>query len=426
MLDIIFGNFFLFLNLSGLVESQFLKALPVLVLSFLTVKYYIKTIALKEHTQRRLRLPNVFYFLLILIGFALLRTKQPNVSLLFTLSNFITYAVFCCFTLTIYRFLFLKNYNHVYICRKLILTPFLLCACLNLIFWLLKIEGVRETRDIGDSVILSYFGLNVSRVSFAFANGINSYGTLVGGLLAVELALFFVLGKRSLISLFSIFVYALILTLTDSRLALVYPFLITLVLHLMRSLNRIKGVTFLPLLMIVGPIVFTLITQLISQISFFQSLSRSAEDLATGNGRLVMWKIATDHLLSIQPMHITGFGVFGHVASGASLIWGTLLGALSNPPEAIHPHSTVLSIVFDFGYLGLIALLYFLYISCRRISSVWATHKEISILYLSFLIYFLLMGITESFFGFYYLNAMYLCILFFLIPFCIPTKRTPN
>jgi O-antigen ligase len=129
-----------------------------------------------------------------------------------------------------------------------------------------------------------------------------------------------------------------------------------------------------------------------------------------------IWAIAITEFLTFKPIQIIGYGLFGHYGSGASHLWSYFFVAYSNP-EAVHPHNTFLSVLFDYGYLGAVFFLLSLFVIVNKVKSIWKEHKDIAIFFLAFFMYFVLISITESFFGFYYLDAIYIIFFFFLLPF---------
>ncbi|MBM3410169.1 MAG: hypothetical protein FJY18_00855 [Bacteroidetes bacterium] len=102
----------------------------------------------------------------------------------------------------------------------------------------------------------------------------------------------------------------------------------------------------------------------------------------------------------------------GHMTSGASFNWAFVFSSYKNP-ETVHPHNTILSMMFDIGILGLLTVLYLLHRISQTIVTLWKkglTNEAMT--YYALLFYIIFISITESFIGPYYMNAITIFILF--------------
>ncbi|MGA0557756.1 O-antigen ligase family protein [Larkinella sp. VNQ87] len=279
---------------------------------------------------------------------------------------------------------------------------------MNIVFWFLGVTvGQFEETNIGQALIISKIGINIDRVRFPLATGFNSFATLLGGLLTISLTSIRFIPKYKLISISSSIIFFVMLLLIDSRAAIIYPIIIFILTNIIYKKNNIKLIRFSPLIQIGGPILFMLFFQFASQIALFDSISRSSEEVQTGNSRSLIWAISISKFQDFNIYSLLGHGEYGHYASGASIAWGSFFGRFENS-DLMHPHNTILMILFDYGLLGIIIYLYLLNCSIKMIIKSWKYDKKFNILIISYLLYFLIIGITESFFGFYYLNTYYL------------------
>jgi O-antigen ligase len=361
-----------------------------------------------------------------LLTIALIRTNKPDVKTLATIYKTIQFILFIVFLVVFYNWYLIKKKRNAF---ELIINgtilPFSIYCVINIICWILgvKFEGFEEL-EIGKSVTLGLFGLDVDRVKFPFVQGINSFASVVGSVFTISLiALSHAKSKQSrTILIFSICVLVIVLFLTDSRASLFYPILILLGVKAIRMFNFKKILSIFPFFPLVGPFIIVIALSLIAQSGAFEAVSRNSEETATGNGRLVIWGIALNEFLNFQLIHLIGYGEFGHYASKASFAWAHLFEKWSNG-ELTHPHNTVLMIIFDYGYLGLLYFILFLKNVAKNIKIQWERNIYLTDVALGFMIYFVLIGTTESFYGFYYLNSIY---IFFSISLIILINNKLN
>ncbi|HVW97771.1 MAG TPA: hypothetical protein VHA56_17485 [Mucilaginibacter sp.] len=425
-MDVILGFFFLFLYLDRIVDDTLIKVLPLAILFYLSLKYYIKSSRIKSKVKKRDNTPVIFYLIIALMSIGVLRNNNPLIV------SSAVYEIFCSFILfnvtcyQVFKYIDLKYKDGIDVYYYVIMTPFFMFVVLNLLFWALGIRGVdADAPDIGDSVTLSYLGFNVSRVMFPFTNGINAYGSLIGAVFAIQLVYVFVLGRKNLVSFIFLGSFIVTLLLTDSRLAIVFPILVAIGIYFIKKRKTIKFIRILPWFLIIGPVLLLTLLPLIANNSALQNFSRSSQDLVTGNSRFVIWGFALLELSNFSIFHVVGYGLFGHYASGASLKWAYIFGFSENS-IMIHPHNSVLSVIFDYGYIFLILFMYYLTKTVRFCINYWNIKREAVILYLGFFSYFVVISTTESFFGFYYLNAIYFIFAFFFFINRVAGSKTPS
>ena len=118
-------------------------------------------------------------------------------------------------------------------------------------------------------------------------------------------------------------------------------------------------------------------------------------------------------------MHIFGYGIYGHYKSGASTLWSNFFTSFEDASELVHPHNTALSVLFDYGYFGLIVLYGVLLKIAGLIKRQFKSEEnyEKSCVLAGFFNVFLPDIRYRVLFGFYYLNTIYYCISFFLLAF---------
>lgn len=414
MYFIIFAYVILLMYFPGFLDNPIIKTIPFFLCFIIFIKYQNLT---KSFTPLFSRNNYILVLLICIIFFNTLRSGNEISSFL---NNLVRSSTLFIFILSLYystTYLILrKKIDLTKVFYFLTIVPFLIYTIFNLLLWIGDVKVKSTELQIGNAVMLSSLGFDIERVSFPLATGINSYGSVVGGVLTIVLILFFNYTKYRTYTLVGILCLLLTLLLTDTRSSIFYAIIISIVIsYLIKKQQHLNGayIKIIPLLPIFGPFLLILLLTILSQTSIGASLSRSTEDLATGNSRALIWGFSTAHFLDFVPIHIIGYGEYGHYSSGVSKNWGYLFNVWENG-DLTHPHNTILAILFDYGYLGVTVFIAFQYYVLKQLKKLWTYNKIVASCILGYLIYFNLIGITESFFEFYYLNSMY---LYFLITF---------
>ena len=115
-------------------------------------------------------------------------------------------------------------------------------------------------------------------------------------------------------------------------------------------------------------------------------------------------------------MHIFGYGDFGHYITGASKLWAHIFGSWDEERALLTtPHSTFYSILYDYGYFGLFVYILFQLKLVNEINKIWFYNKKMGVIFINFLLYWNLVGITETVHGFYIPIVFYFFTLISLI-----------
>ncbi|MBI2259913.1 MAG: O-antigen ligase family protein [Flavobacteriia bacterium] len=306
--------------------------------------------------------------------------------------------------------------NNLFYFRKFIIYPFLYYIFLNFIFWLLNLKfnvKLDEEISIGKSLILSNFGFQVDRVNFAFSNGVNSYAVILGSIMTFFSVDIFLNKQWSLKILCLFFIVIICVLLTDARGAIVFPLIISLICYLFYYFKLKKIIKLTPLLFILLPIFAITIVPLLSNIEMFNQFSRNDTDLFTLNGRLFIWLFSFEDFMAFKIQHLFGYGFKGHVNSGVSQNWAFVFATYSSP-ETVHPHNSILSIIFDIGYLGLITMLIVINKVSKNIYLLYKISKKEALTFFAMLLFIIFISITESFLNDIYMNTFNLYISFFI------------
>ena len=420
MYDVILSYFLLF-SMVAYIENTFIKLILTSLILLVAFKYYYLNKAYV--ISNNIKQPFIFKILMLIFFFGIIRNNLSGVSIYFSFGIIVNFISFILLTKEVYKYLYNKNLQSVDVFHRLIITPFGLYAGFNILAWLIGISSPQNSVDIGQCLILSKIGININRVNFPFANGINSYASTVGGLLTIEIAyIYFLKKKKNWKNYIFLIIFLVTLLLTDSRAAILYPLLLNFCIYFIIKREKIPFLKFVPFIIIIGPLLLFLVLPLVYKFQFFSDLSRSSNDIDSGNSRFIIWGISIVEFLLFKIQHIYGYGLYGHFATKSSLEWANLFKNYATS-DAMHPHNSLLSILFDYGYLGLVCILIFFFQICKRVTLLWVRHKELCILFISFFLYLMAISITETYIGFYYSNSMNLIFFFLLIPFTIPLEN---
>jgi len=287
---------------------------------------------------------------------------------------------------------------------KVLYYPGSIYVLFNVIFWLLGVNVLDDqvTNSLGtEAMILSKLGLSVTRVSFPFVTGSNTFSGIVGLHVLIGHFAIFYLKERNILLIFFQMINLIVLLLIDTRSAIILLLLVPFGILFVMKLNRPKLLLVIPFIAFAGPFLLPLMLQLISKIEFFSFLERSKGDLETGNSRLLINLISISEMIEFKPTHLLGYGEFGHYTSGKSLVWSNLFETSYNDSDIKSPHSTFFSMFFDIGYLGLIAYFFTLLSSVYMAIKTWKIFYPINLIIAAYLLYYVMIGLTETYYGFY-------------------------
>lgn len=404
----------LILQLPTFFVGAIYMVIPILVALFFAFRY---SISKNNRLFKDIIFSNkiIWLFVTVLI-FSILRTNNVDYTMSFLLTRVIGFVSLIIGVFSLITYLIKRFPAHLLV-LNLILIPFFLWAVVNFLLWFLDInirESVLGDNEEAEGVLLSLIGINTGRVQFPLAGGLNNYATILGALLTLTLTYIFILKKKRALNIGIACFIGVSILLIDSRAAIIVPLLILAFLYLLFNKKQINFLKWAPLLVVVGPPIIMLVLPIIAQTDLVSSLSRSSGDIATGNSRFLIWGIAYTSFLNFTPMHLIGFGEFGHFGSGTSKLWAFLFNSWENS-EMKSPHNSMLSILFDMGYLGLLIYLLLIFQFFQRIISTWTIRRESCILYTGFMLYNIIAGFTETITGFYSPNFL---VMFFLILIC--------
>lgn len=413
------------LELSRFSNSIVIKLFTVMLFSFAIVDNLLK----HKTSISVFKINKIYLIFLSIVVIAVFRNNNTEQSMsynIFRILNFLLFFILFFQTIEIYL---KKKVDYFTLFLKTIYFPFLLLILLNLLAFSINIS---PNTDIGRDglnevcVLLGSIGIKLYRVDFPFSPGFNAYGSLVGVFFTFSLIGYFIIKKWRKLFIVGSVTSCITILMIDTRSAFFISLVILLLSLVMKNYKKPKLLWLIPLITVFGNLIIISTLTFLSTIKQFSFLERNSGDLETGNARTIIWLFSGLEFSNFKPMHLIGFGEFGQFGSGASLNWSYIFPTFENP-ELTSPHSLLFLILFDYGYLGLLIIVLLQYKVVKITKDLWNLNKDLAIMILSFLIYWNLMGMTESFFGIYTTKIMivFCSITFFTYQLSnyIKTKR---
>ena len=382
----------------------------ILFISVLLTPAYVFINILKRRDYYMSVFKNKFFILLsvLCVCIGLARSNHPTAEMYWSIIK--AFQLLCLFLASgIFIESNKNNFNKI---LSTTLMPFVIICILNVVLWLVNFKPPKmEEAFTSQAVLVSIFGINLDRASFPFGFGINNYSMLTGSLFIISIIALVKLNKNKLLYAISVAFSAISLILIDTRATIISAILLIIFLLFIRKTSKIKFIKFLPYITIVGPLLYVSIIPLLASLDLSSLLVRDNEDMSNGNSRFLIWGIAVQELSNFKLEHLIGYGEYGHYESGASKMWSDIFSVVEKS-EIKSPHNTVLSIIFDYGYFGLILYIYFWRDIVNRIKIIWNSNQEIALIFIGFYCYNIIVSISEASFGMYAAQFNY---LFFII-----------
>lgn len=256
--------------------------------------------------------------------------------------------------------------------------------------------GPPPDKDASPSLIAGLLGLDLGRTGFFLTGHPNGFGIYVGWVFIMGVLLL-IYGKYENLQKqyirFSVAAIIFALLMLDSRNTTASSIVCIL---LAITLVRIRITQLAPYLTWILPILslsITVLLQYIASSGAAASVSRADGEIATGNGRTIFWEYCMEELSVFKEIHLFGWGQNGHITSGVALKYEWYLD------YPAYTHNFVFQTIVDMGYLGLLSLLWLMYIVSKNGSLLVRKGYKQFIVFAVFPIYFQLSGIFEATFG---------------------------
>lgn len=409
--NIIFSLYLTCISLYVLLSADFLDKIKLLVP--LTASLCLFFFIIASDSKGLIKLVRKSWLLCLFVfltSVGLLRSNLPDKFFLYTFYKVATVYVF--YFNSIYVLNFLVQNNDIRKIMKLLIVPFFIFGIINLLLYLI---GLGEASDI-PSILAQLFGMpDVNRVRFFLVSGINSYGVINGLFLAVSLICFYFKIFNRIHSLLYILVFFLVAVLTDSRGAIIFSVVSIAISWIIEKRRSFLFLKLLPFIMVLAPVLLVILLPQLATSGFFTNISRGDNDIASGNTRFIIWGIIGLDFFNGSGLTFLGLGEGGIYKISSIMSLTILFEGLedSTGKVLIHPHSSLIAMILDYGVLTLIVFISVLVTSIKGLIKSVTYNPKLFILASIMLIYLVLIGSTESFIGFYYPNVMitYLFVL---------------
>lgn len=288
-------------------------------------------------------------------------------------------------------------------------------------------ESYQGMDDMGQSVLLSYLGVNINRVLFPTAIGVNGVGpitgaaVIVGVLLVIEnsfrrkqswkQAWLFIFGILSIVAGF------FVLLSIDSRFSLVSVIVtIGLVKFLPKTILKYAIIV----LIVISPLLpycIPVVTEFADNLTLLTNFSRHTNDIISLNSRVYVWESAYLLLSKTLPQHLIGYGFRSQALSeNAAYLYRF---ALRDIPEF---HNYTLQYIFDTGYIGLATFIIFY--TTTFIHLIEHNKFKENILLIAILIHFMIVSTVEVAITYYNQEVFTVLLLIFIT--CLPQAQVEN
>lgn len=362
-----------------------------------------------------------FWILCILLWITFLgiiRTNYPLLTNISIISDVINFTFFTFFIYISLSYAYRRRKNFVDISERLIRTFIIAISCITLLFFFLYVFfSSNQTEIDGESgVLLQALGIHFPKRKVPLINvHPNLLGIYTGGIFVMNVLYLFYVEKKKRIKLFLAVIAGLcfvFLLIVDSRGTFLNALLTLLIVILLHSRRLIRIVRFAPLLIPVLPILLLHLLPWLAESDLTSRISRSKKDLATGNSRATVWKYCYQEISDVKPVHLFGYGEYGHYKAGISHKYAKLFGEEEENKYTV-VHNIFLQVILDLGYLGFFFLVLVLYLTLKQLVELYQRGYVVSIVLIAYILYYIFSGTTESVYGSY--GRIYIYITFGVI-----------
>ena len=229
---------------------------------------------------------------------------------------------------------------------------------------LLQLVGVESREvllvDFPEGRLAALLGLRIDRTLLPLARGVNNFGVVAGLGLAGAIAMMLTAGPFVRRSAAGVLVAGCLvaLVLVDSRGPLVFGLISGVGVVALFRTGRGLSLRWLAFIVPALPLILLLILAWMAQTEMGQALSRQQDDILSATGRTFIWAAAAGQLAAYPQMSdLVGYGQYGAKGAGISTAWASRFEAFESDPTLASTHNVTLQLVYDVGYLGLVAVL---------------------------------------------------------------------
>ena len=357
-------------------------------------------------------------FVLLLV-MSMFRSNMPTATIVGNGNDAAVLLLINLYGYVCFSYLF-RRYEDISVARFVLLGPVIIFV-LATVFYVLNynrlpsVEGSFRTKPL----FLSLLGFNVENKVLQFKNDSdrihpNTLGIIGGALLSAYL-----------VSINTIKIYRVqwtvlatmaalggMILIADSRVTVLNTIITVGVVYALIHYKKLQTLPYLAVVFPFFPFLSLFLLELIAStdLVYLFSKNEAGTDIASGSERATIWYYCFQELIDFRPMHLIGFGDYGHYGAGVSQKYAIVFGP--DGSDSMVTHNAFYQAFFDVGYLGVIVYLAVLYKVAR--AAVFLHYQGVASarLYLGFITYYILSGSFESTFSSY--NKLYNLIFLLL------------
>ena len=359
-----------------------------------------------------------FFAFIVLFIISLWRSSDFVSSSIGTLKDTITLLLLVAFVYLYQQYLFLR--------QRPFSQPILLTLLHAIgIFCVLNLLAIAMNPMFGQdsATTLSIVGIHTRKILFTMYPAVHpNYVGMMGGFLFVmslERSLFGPGFRAKIIRWTYLASGILVVLVCDARTTFLAALLSGLVVLMLQRAKKLTLIRYSILLLPFSHILFLLALQFAAGFSAVQSISRDGSDLATGNSRKFIFQAATNELNDFKPLHLAGYGEYGIYGAGLTRYYMKFFHQVNSEEVMLNAsvaHNTALQVIFDMGYLGLLAYCSMIFFALSCAAKLYQAGYREYLALLNFFVFNLITGFTTTRFGNYHEVANQLFIVFcFLI-----------
>jgi len=381
--------------------AEILKALAFMSLLFAAIAYH--KYDLKFFRTSPLTSNKLFWLIAALFVIAYLRTNNYSVSSYYGVQKSFHLVLFVLLTIAFYQNI-LGSGNKLtddstYMSILVIPATFIF---ISLVCYILSVDIFNNNSNdltYGNSVTAKkLLGLNLIRKGSALSLGMNGYGLFVGGLLSMSLVGLWSLKKTSNKVKLGVICFICMISLiyVDTRSAMIWSFIsATTACGLVKYKKIQLAKPMVVFIAIVFPLMILSSNSLLNS-ALLSGVSRSSNDISTGNGRLTIWSACWREISKVKPIHIIGYGEYGQTGSKISQDFDKLFADAKNA-DLLSTHNLMFQLFIDSGYIGVVCFFIFLFDVVSRIKRIYAINNDKNLaMFVSFILYTMFVGGTEA------------------------------
>jgi hypothetical protein len=284
---------------------------------------------------------------------------------------------------------------------------------------------VNPTYGEAPSAILQGVGISTKRFKFPLYENIhsNSIGAVGGMLLVLSSGALVTLKVKKGFKRFAYIIYIIvgfaIAVIGDSRGTLFGAIICVAVMYMFVKTNKYSILRFSVLLLPLSHIFFMFVMQGLAESEAMSSISRNSSELATGNSRKFIYITANNELADIKPIHFIGYGEYGIYGAGLTIHYIHKFGELLPSEQVIISvaHNSAVQAIFDIGYIGLVIYILMLFLVFHQSQKLYKMGMPGFMIVSYFLLYHVITGISETYFGKYSKFSYYLLLYLAIVTF---------